>query len=111
MRILALTPILLLLAACGSNAPPPPAGEGGHGKHDMPGMAMPGMAMPAPTGNQDRDFARMMIVHHQGAIDMSRTQIARGTDPALRKMAVEIIAAQEREIAELNAFLDANGGR
>lgn len=72
---------------------------------------MAGMAMPAPTGNQDRDFARAMIVHHQGAIDMARTQQARGSDPGLRRMAGEIIAAQEREIAVLNAFLDANGGR
>ena len=73
--------------------------------------AMPGMAMPIPTGNQDRDFDRAMIVHHQGAIDMARTQLARGTDPGLRTMAGEIIADQQREIAQLNAFLDANGGR
>jgi uncharacterized protein (DUF305 family) len=72
---------------------------------------MPGMTMPSPTGNQDRDFARMMIAHHQGAIDMSRRQLARGTNPELRKMAGEIIAAQEREIRTLNAYLDANGGR
>jgi uncharacterized protein (DUF305 family) len=96
----------LTLAACGSNVPPPDAS---HNKADH--SAIPGMTMPSPTGNQDRDFARMMIVHHQGAIDMSRKQLARGTDPALRKMATEIIAAQQREIAELNAFLDRTGGR
>jgi uncharacterized protein (DUF305 family) len=91
------------LASCGSNAPPMPVENG---------MAeMPGMRMPAPTGNQDRDFAKAMIVHHQGAIDMSRRQLARGNDPGLRKMAGEIIAAQEREIAMLNAYVDANGGR
>ena len=73
--------------------------------------AMPGMAMPAPTGNQDRDFARMMIVHHQGAIDMAKAQLARGRDPGLRQLATEIIAAQEREIAVLNAYLDRTGGR
>jgi uncharacterized protein (DUF305 family) len=50
-----------------------------------------------------------MIAHHQGAIDMARTQLARGTDPKLRKMAGEIITAQEREIEELNAFLDGSG--
>jgi uncharacterized protein (DUF305 family) len=89
----------LLLSACGSNAPPPPSSE------DQ------GMAMPAPTGNQDRDFARAMIVHHQGAIDLARVQQARGSDPGLRRMANEIIAAQEREIAVLNAYLDRTGGR
>ncbi len=96
---------MLLLAACGSNAPPMPDQNG------MAGQQMPGMAMPAATGDQDRDFARMMIVHHQGAIDMARQQIARGRDPGLRRMANEIIAAQQREIAELNAYLDRTGGR
>ena len=105
MRLLILAPVALLLAACGSNVPPPTEGNAGTGQ------SMPGMAMPAPTGNQDRDFARAMIVHHQGAIDMARTQQARGTDPRLRQMAGEIIAAQEREISELNAYLDRTGGR
>lgn len=105
MRNLILASLAGLIAACGSNVPPMTEGNG-TAAHQMPGMAMP-----APTGNQDRDFARQMIVHHQGAIDMARTQLARGRDPALRKMAGEIIAAQQREITELNAFLDKTGGR
>lgn len=105
MRSLILAPLAALLAACGSNVPPMADGNA-NAAHQMPGMAMP-----APTGNQDRDFARQMIVHHQGAIEMARTQLARGRDPALRTMAGEIIAAQEREITQLNAFLDRTGGR
>ncbi len=58
-----------------------------------------------PTGSADRDFAAAMIPHHQGAIDMARIQIRHGSDPAMRKLAEEIIAAQEREIAQLRAFL------
>lgn len=58
-----------------------------------------------PTGNADRDFAAAMIPHHQGAIDMARIQLRHGTDPAMRKLAEDIITAQEREIAELRAFL------
>jgi uncharacterized protein (DUF305 family) len=105
MRLPSLLPALALLAACGSNVPPSPEAE------QKAREAMPGMTMPAPTGNQDRDFARQMIAHHQGAIEMARTQLARGNDSRLRKMAGEIIAAQQREIAELNAFLDRTGGR
>ncbi len=108
MRSLLAPILVILLAACGSNVPPPDESNGGGEKG---GHSMPGMTMPAPTGNQDRDFARAMIVHHQGAIDMSRRQLARGSDPEMRRMAGEIIAAQEREIAELNAFLDRTGGR
>lgn len=56
------------------------------------------------TGNPDRDFAAMMTPHHQGAIDMARIYLREGKDPELRGMAEKIIADQEREIGEFNAW-------
>ena len=57
------------------------------------------------SGNTDRDFATAMIPHHQGAIDMARVQLRHGTTAEMRKLAEDIIAAQEAEIAQLRAFL------
>lgn len=60
------------------------------------------------TGNPDRDFALMMIPHHQGAIEMAEVELQYGTDPELRAMAQAIIDAQEAEIAMFEAWLAAN---
>ncbi len=56
------------------------------------------MAAVHPTGNTDQDFVAMMMPHHQGAIDMAKVELAQGKDPVLRRLARNIIAAQEREI-------------
>ena len=61
------------------------------------------------TGNPDVDFAKSMLPHHQGAIDMAKVELAYGKDPQLRKMAADIIAAQEKEMSELTKWLAANG--
>jgi uncharacterized protein (DUF305 family) len=87
---------------------------------DMPGMAdmdksgmkamMKSMndkmaALPM-SGNIDVDFARMMKIHHQGAIDMSIPEAKDGKSPEMRKLAQNIIKAQKNEIAILDKFLD-----
>lgn len=57
-----------------------------------------GMHSIQPSGDSDTDFVRLMLPHHQGAIDMAKTELMRGKDPQMRRLAQEIIADQQSEI-------------
>ena len=60
------------------------------------------------TGNVDADFAKNMIAHHQGAIDMAKIVVAFGKDPKIRELAQNVIRAQEDEITMMKSWLAAN---
>src|SRR5215831_17777155 len=64
------------------------------------------VAMDVPfSGNADRDFARMMIPHHQGAIDMALVELRFGKDERLRRLAQEIIVEQQQQITVMQLAL------
>ena len=58
-----------------------------------------------PFHNVDRDFARMMVPHHQDAIDMAEAELSYGHNQLLRRLAQEIIATQEQQIVVMRRAL------
>lgn len=102
----------------------------GMSDHNMPGMSsMPGMgsssSMPMPGGSMpgmmsDADMAKldtmkgaefdkmwlgMMIKHHQGAVDMAKTELAKGSNADAKALAQKIIDGQQAEITEMQGLL------
>jgi uncharacterized protein (DUF305 family) len=58
------------------------------------------------TGDADRDFVAHMIPHHRGAVEMAKIELKYGKDAKLRKLAKDIIAAQNKEIAFMKQWLE-----
>jgi uncharacterized protein (DUF305 family) len=58
-----------------------------------------------PSGDTDVDFVRLMLPHHQAAIDMARTELARGTNPQIRRLAEEIVADQQSEMELMQLWM------
>jgi uncharacterized protein (DUF305 family) len=63
------------------------------------------MKMVEPSGNSDVDFAKLMLPHHQAAIDMAKTLLVYGKDPQMRRLAQEIITDQQSEIELMELWL------
>ncbi|AHF76700.1 hypothetical protein Sant_1645 [Sodalis praecaptivus] len=57
----------------------------------------------------DVAFAQGMIPHHEGAIHMAEVELKYGKDPAMRKLAENVISAQKAEIATMQQWLAAHG--
>lgn len=97
-----------------------PDRPGQHGAHQMPGgQQMPGghqmhgMMGPeqmadlerARGSDFDREWVRMMIEHHRGAVEMARTEQDRGRNPEAKQLAGHMVDSQRAEIDEMSALL------
>jgi uncharacterized protein (DUF305 family) len=65
--------------------------------------------MPPYTGDADVDFNKQMRTHHLAAVDMAKVQLANGKDAESRALATKVIADQNREIAQIDAWLAKRG--
>lgn len=80
----------------------------GHDMSSMEGMMTAEQmdALAVATGTEfDTMWLEMMIAHHEGAISQSQTVKANGSNPDVLALADQIIAAQQGEIAEMQALL------
>ena len=57
------------------------------------------------SGDTDKDFATMMKMHHQQALDMAEMELAHGKSTELKAMASKIISGQKKEIAQFDRWL------
>ena len=66
---------------------------------------MDGMQKMQTTGDTDKDFAMMMKMHHQQALDMAEMQLAYGKSAEMKNMAKKIISGQKKEMAQFDNWL------
>ena len=81
---------------------------GNPGSHDMKAsmmMGMEGMQKMTMSGDIDKDFAMMMKLHHQQALNMAEMELANGKSAEMKAMARQIIVAQKKQIAQFDKWL------
>ncbi|MGP3948608.1 DUF305 domain-containing protein [Streptomyces sp. 7N604] len=60
----------------------------------------------AKGGDFDREFARMMVAHHNGAIEMAKAEQRNGRNADAEKLAAAVIKGQSAEVKQFNKILD-----
>jgi len=118
-RVLFILTTCLLILSCGNNDQ---AGMDNHSAHGTENHAEAGtdtstsmmalmhkmdrdMQQVSLTNDPDIDFATMMRVHHQSAIEMINLELAKGSDTAVKRMAEKMKVEQMREIESFDRFL------
>lgn len=93
-------------------------GQGEHGHGDVDTTSMPGMAtqadltsLEAAQGTEfDRQWLRLMIAHHEGALAMAEEREATGTNIRVGELAADVVVTQLDEISTMQAVLAELGG-
>lgn len=112
--------LVLCLAAATVTAQPAPAmsraasmpkgqmqmeAKGSASMKEAMASGMEAMQKMSMSGDTDKDFAMMMRMHHQQALQMAETELKHGKSPAMKAMAKRIVLAQKNEIAAFDRWL------
>jgi uncharacterized protein (DUF305 family) len=111
---------VLLILVCSIASPARGQGLASSQKEQNAGTAGPemeqamekmhaGMASIKLAGDDDADFARLMLPHHQAALDMAKAELTYGKDPQMRRLAQEIVTDQQSEIELMQLWLERHG--
>ncbi|MEV4969591.1 DUF305 domain-containing protein [Streptomyces scopuliridis] len=87
----------------------PTQGSMDHSGHSMPGMMADDdmSTLEKASGPAfDTAFLKLMVKHHEGAVEMARTEKSAGADQSAKDMADAIITSQSAEITRMNTLLD-----
>jgi uncharacterized protein (DUF305 family) len=96
--------LLATFLAAGSVA----AQTANHGSEQMKKSmesGMQGMQKMPMSGDTDKDFAMMMKMHHQQALEMAKAEVEHGKSPELKAMASKMIKDQTKEIEQLDQWM------
>jgi uncharacterized protein (DUF305 family) len=98
---------------------PLPSASASSSMGDMPGMNHGSSGMAGMMSDQDmsdlksakgkdfdKKFAQLMIGHHQGAVTMARDEQKNGSNPDAKRLAGNVIAAQNAEIEQMNKIVN-----
>lgn len=75
------------------------------GGPSSPNLGMREYREDAGTGSIDRDFAVLLVPHHQNSIELARAEMEHGADAGLQRAALLIVRDQQREIDQATAWL------
>lgn len=100
LAVIAVASLLSVGAAVAQSANP--ASEKLKSSMESGMRSMNGMKL---SGDTDKDFAMMMKMHHQQAVEMAKVQLQQGKSAELKAMAQKMIDDQSKEISQLDAWL------
>lgn len=73
--------------------------------HESMRIMMLQMHSTKQTGNNNVDYATLMLAHHKAAVEMSKLEVVKGNNEEMKAFAQKVIDDQNKEIAMMQDFI------